>query len=385
MVKFDFNQAPKSAIKYLENKGYKTSFHYDEIAKAAHHKSFTVAKVMRHDLLHDIFISLDTAIKEGKHFDDFKKDIKPTLQKKGWWGEQDIVNPRTGEVKTINIGSNRLRTIYKTNMRVAYATARYKEQMKLPNSIYLEYVSALLESTRTSHSELHGTVLPRDDNFWNINYPPNDWGCKCKTRAISKKEVQKRGLKISSKAPGSVASKDWSYNVGDTSKVVALSQMNLDKSLSELHSTTKNKAYESLAQAELLNIFYKKMGVKKGDLFIDKVGDPIVIDDNLFTSSSGHTKIKVKDRHLLLDEMIPTIKNPDEIYLEWDIGNITGEKRLVKKMFRYITIDGKKRAVVAMFEYLKNKTQGMTLHLLNTNAGVEKKRTEKLIYQRESD
>ena len=381
MVKFNFNLAPKKAIDYLNNKGYKTSFNYDEIAKQAHHKSFTVAKVMRHDLLHDIFTSLDTAIKEGKHFDDFKKDIKPTLQKKGWWGKQDIVNPKTGEVKTINIGSNRLRTIFKTNMRVAYATARYKEQMKLPNSVYLEYVSALLENTRDSHAQLHGTVLPRDDSFWNTNYPPNDWGCKCKTRAVSKKEVEKRGLKISSNAPGFVASKDWNYHVGNTSKVSALSQIDLDKSLSKLHSATKNKAYESLSQAELLNMFYKKMGVKKGDSFIDKAGDPLVIDDNLFTSHTGHLKITKKDRHLLLDEMIPTIKNPDEIYLEWD----SKAHRLVKKMFRYITVDGKKRAMMAIFEYFKDKTQGVSLQLLDTGATVEKKRIEKLIYKRESD
>jgi hypothetical protein len=177
-------------------------------------------------------------------------------------------------------------------MRVAYATVRYKEQMKLPNSIYLEYVSALLENTRTSHRDLHGTVLPRDDNFWSSNYPPNDWGCKCKTRAISKKKAQKRGLTISSKAPKSVASKDWDYHVGDTSKVAGLS----------------------------------KMGLKKGEMFIDKAGDPLVIDDKLFTSASGHLKIAKKDRHLLLDEMIPTIKDPDEIYMEWDIGNITVKK-----------------------------------------------------------
>jgi uncharacterized protein with gpF-like domain len=76
-------------------------------------------------------------------------------------------------------------------MRVAYAIARCKEQMKLPNSIYLEYVSALLEKTRKTHKDLHGTVLPRDDSFWSKNYPSNDGGCKCKTRAISKKEAQR--------------------------------------------------------------------------------------------------------------------------------------------------------------------------------------------------
>ena len=127
------------------------------------------------------------------------------------------------------------------------------------------------------------------------------------------------------------------------------------------------------------------MGVKKGEMFIDKVGDPMIIDDNLFTSHTGHLKIAKRDRHLLLDEMIPTIKEPDEIYLEFEVGKITGEKRLLKKMLRYITVDGKKRAVIAIFEYLKDKTQGVSLHLVESANAVENKRVDKLIYKRESD
>ncbi|WP_294962565.1 phage minor head protein, partial [Sulfurimonas sp.] len=161
MVKINFNLAPREAIEYLGTKGFKTSFHYDEIAKEAHHKSFTVAKMIKQDLLKDVLGSLESAIKEGKHFDDFKKDIQPTLQKKGWWGKQDIVNPKTGEVKTINIGSSRLRHIYKTNMRIAYSKARYKEQMKLPNSVYLRYVSEMLSTSRDAHKAIHNTVLHR--------------------------------------------------------------------------------------------------------------------------------------------------------------------------------------------------------------------------------
>ncbi len=386
MVKFNFNLAPKRAIEYLRNKGYKLTFDYNEMQNTAHHKAFTVAKVTRLDLLHDIFNALDDALVSGKNFKDFQKEIKPILEKKGWWGKQDIVNPKTGEVKEVNIDAHRLRRIYKTNMRVAYSQARYKEQMKLPNSTYLQYISALLENTRKEHEALHNTVLPRDDIFWSTNYPPNAWGCVCKVRAVSEKWIKKRGLEISKEAPKSIASKDWNHNPA-SSNVAALSKINLDDSLNSLKSTKniKNESYKDLSEEALQDKFYKTLAIKKGELFIDKVNDPMIIDDSLFKTASGHTKIKKRDRHLYLDEIAKTIKEPDEIYLELKKGNLSKEKSLYKKMFRYINDNGKKRAVLVVFEYLKDKTQGVTAYYVDNSTQAEKRRIEKLIYKRESD
>lgn len=379
MVKFDFNLVPKEAIKYLQNKGYKLSFDYSELQKEAHDKAFTVAKITRLDLLHDMFNSIEDGMKKGIGFKEWQKEIKPTLQKKGWWGEQDITNPKTGEVKTINIGATRLRNIYKTNMRVSYAKARYQEQMKLPLSKYFQYVSALLENTRDEHEALHNTVLPREDIFWDTHYPPNGWGCVCKIRAVSKKWIEKKGLKISKEAPASVASKDWNYNVGKTPKLGTLSKVNLDQSLQKLQNSNKNKAYENLSDTELLETFYKKLGISAGATFIDKVGDPMTIDEHLFTSASGHSKLKKQDRHLYLDEIATTIASPDEIYLEWD----NKANRLVKKMFKYINNNNKKNASLVIFEYLKDKTQGVSAYHITSDSQIEKRRVEKLIYKKE--
>ncbi len=385
MVKFDFNLAPKEAITYLQNKGYKLSFDYNEIQKAAHHKSFTVAKITRLDLLHDVFTSLDDALKSGKHFDDFKKEIVPTLQKKGWWGKQDIINPRTGEVKIIDIGSRRLKNIYDTNMRVAYAHARHKQMKALPLSVYWRYQSALLERTRDEHAAMHGTIKHRDDSWWNTNYPPNGWGCKCKVTARSLKEIEKKGWKIEKGSTLNIASKDWDYNVGDTSKVSQLSKIDLDKSLSILSTlkSIKKENYKNLSEKELETKFYKTMGTKSGETFIDKVNDPIAIDKSLFLSASGHSKIKKQDRHLYLDEIAKTIKDPHEIYLEFDVGKITGEKRVLKKMFRYLNDDNKQRAILVIFEYLKDKTQGVSAYYVKEASQVSKRRFEKLIYKKE--
>jgi SPP1 gp7 family putative phage head morphogenesis protein len=213
IVEFNFNLAPKDAMKYLQNKGFTLSFDYDELIGEAHKKAFTVAKVTKQDLLEDILTNIDAALKDGRSFKDFKKELVPTLKKKGWWGEQDIVNPKTGEVKTINIGARRLRTIYETNMRVAYQVGRYKQMKVLPISVYWRYKSALLENTRDEHANMHGMILHRDDPWWITNYPPNGWGCKCKVTAHSKKDIQKRGWKIEDDKLRNIASKDWSHEI----------------------------------------------------------------------------------------------------------------------------------------------------------------------------
>ncbi len=380
MVSFDFNLEPTEAIDYLKNKGFKLTFNYDELIKEAHHKAFTVAKVTRADLLNDIHEELLKSLKDGIGFKEFKNNIKPTLQKKGWWGKQDIVNPSTGEIKTINIGARRLKTIYETNMRMAYNQGRYQQMQNLPLSVYWRYVSQRLNNSRDAHIAMHGIIKHRDDPFWKVNKPMNGWNCKCEVVAYSKKAIERKGWSIDEIPRKDIASKDFAYDTA-VSKISKLSKVDLDKSLSYLPKITNDINYDSLTDTALLAIFYKNLGVKENEIFIDKINDPMMINNSLFSNGEGDLKIRKKDRHLVIDELALAISNPDEIYLEWNEET----NRLIKKMFRYFTIKNKKRAVVAMFEYKKDKTQGITVYTIDTAASVEKKRIDKLIYKRESD
>lgn len=214
-VSFDFGFTPKEVIEYLRNKGYKLTFNYDDIIKEAHHRAFTVAKVTKLNLLEDIHTSLLEAMQSGKGFKEFKKNIVPTLKEKGWWGEVESINQETGEVKNIYVGSRRLKNIFKTNMRVAYNVGRYRQQKELPLSVYWRYSAIMDGQTRPTHSQKHGIVLHKDDIWWSTNYPPNDWGCRCKVRAYSKRQIEKRGWDIQKNTPEDIAGKDWNYNIGD--------------------------------------------------------------------------------------------------------------------------------------------------------------------------
>ena len=61
-----FKLAPSLAIKYFKNKNNKFSWDWYELWQDAHKKSFTVAKVMREDILKDIRSALDKALSERK-------------------------------------------------------------------------------------------------------------------------------------------------------------------------------------------------------------------------------------------------------------------------------------------------------------------------------
>lgn len=214
---YDFTKEPAELVEYLKNKGLKLTFNYEEMMHEAHHKAFTVAKVTKLDLLSDIHTSLQEALEQGKPFLQWKDELKPTLQEKGWWGEVEVTDPKTGEVKEIYVGSRRLKTIYDTNMRVAYAQGRYASQMQ-SDAEYLFYSAILDTRTRPDHSKLHGTILPKEHPWWNKNYPPNGWRCRCKARAYTKEELREKGLTPSNFTPPTIADKDWAYHVGKTDR-----------------------------------------------------------------------------------------------------------------------------------------------------------------------
>lgn len=192
-----FKLAPAAAIKYFRRKGQTFTWDWYELWQDAHKKTFTVAKVMREDILKNIRSALDKALSEGKTFKEFQKELKPTLQKKGWWGEQIVVDTQ-GNAEKVQLGSMyRLKTIYAVNMQTSYMTGRYKTQMdNVDNRPYWEYVAVLDNRTRPEHAQLHGLIYRYDDPFWASFYPPNGWRCRCRVNALSgynlKRKMQSR-------------------------------------------------------------------------------------------------------------------------------------------------------------------------------------------------
>ncbi|MEM1371743.1 MAG: phage minor head protein, partial [Pseudomonadota bacterium] len=133
------------------------------------------------------------ALAEGETFEQFAKRLEPILRQKGWWGRRTMLDPYTGEARTVQLGSpRRLRTIFETNMRVSFAAGSWArfERQKVARP-FLRYVAILDEATRQSHRRLHNIVLPVDHEFWIEFAPPNGWGCRCTLQNLSQRDVDR--------------------------------------------------------------------------------------------------------------------------------------------------------------------------------------------------
>lgn len=197
-----FDLKPAQAIEYLRGKGYAVSWNWYDTWREAHAKAFTVAKATRADILQDIREMVDKALDDGITFQQFKKELSPRLKAKGWWGKV-----RAGDVpggapdgvdpdKIVQLGSpRRLKTIFSANTRTAYAAGRYQGMREVADTRpWWQYLAVMDEKTRTEHRLLHENVYPHDHPFWTSHYPPNGFGCRCRVRSLSDRQLERFGL-----------------------------------------------------------------------------------------------------------------------------------------------------------------------------------------------
>jgi len=294
-MKFSFFEEPTAVYEYLKSKKPEAHFDYDEIVHDAHKKAFTIAKMTNLDLLKDMQSSLTKAFKDGIGFDEWKNSVKPMLAKKGWLGNIKVKDPKTGEEKEIYVGNRRLRTIFNTNMRTAYAKARYESQMQSLGE-YFRYTAVLDSRTREAHRKLHGKTLPKTDKFWDTNYPPNGWGCRCKVQVLTEAECIARG--IVPLADGSslpqAAEKDFRYNPG---KVDKTDEILKDKQNKALGAITSSLAKKNLKQS--LDGFEHERDIyvwqKSLDDMVNAVIGGKIIKDKIYqVAQVGELKANVK-------------------------------------------------------------------------------------------
>ena len=227
---FSFNTPPTDNVAFMMAKKPELHFDYDEIKFAAHQRAFTVAKITQIDLLAEIQASLENAFVEGQTYAEWSKELKPTLQKHGWLGNVTVTKLETGEPKEIFVGAKRLKTIFFTNARTAYHQSRARQQYEDGNE-FLRYVAIMDNRTRHEHAAMHGLILKKKDKFWETNYPPNGWNCRCRVDSYSQEDLDEFGWAESSPSKKlDIAEKDWAYDT-----------RNLQGNSSDLQLIIKNK------------------------------------------------------------------------------------------------------------------------------------------------
>lgn len=229
---------PEEAIRHFRSKGYHVGWDWRDTEAALHVRSFTAAKAARLDVLTAIRAAVDQSIADGAGYRAFRERLEPELVRLGWWGQQIRTDPETGKERVVQLGSpRRLRTIWQTNLRTAYAHGRWGRIQRLRGEMpYLRYVAVEDERTRPEHRAWHGVVLPVDDPWWDTHYPPNGWNCRCTVMQLSPGAMKRHGYQVTGSRPPFSSSGDkvpwrnkrtgqvhqvprgidpgWSHNVG---------------------------------------------------------------------------------------------------------------------------------------------------------------------------
>ena len=183
----------------------------------------------------------------GQAFAEFKRDLQPLLEKLGWWGRAELLDPLTRETREVQLGSpRRLRTIYDVNLRQAHAAGQWERiERTAKTHPYLLYELGPSREHRPEHVAWAGILLPADDPWWQTHFPPNGWGCKCRVRQVSRREAERLlasgryvtaapdlGLQeYVNRRTGQVVSvprgiePGWAYNAGQVSRLARARQL----------------------------------------------------------------------------------------------------------------------------------------------------------------
>lgn len=198
--------APEQAIDFLKSKKAQVTGPWTEWLDGQHARGFTAANVAKLDVLQDMQDSMVKALKNGQTLQQWKDGLIPELERKGWWGRKGTVEElkAAGRVDADGVIAKgltptRLKTIFQTNMQNAYMAGRYASMMEeAEERPYWEYVAVLDAKTRPAHRAMNGKIFRYDDAGWKSFYPTCGFGCRCRVRNFSKRDVERRKLQVDS-------------------------------------------------------------------------------------------------------------------------------------------------------------------------------------------
>ncbi|MGD9504557.1 MAG: phage minor head protein [Syntrophobacteraceae bacterium] len=207
------------AIDFFKAKGTELSpGGWRDVWRGANAKAFTVARVTNMDVLRDIRDEVRGAIAAGTTIDEFKKNLIPMLQRKGWWtpdGEKAKTTLPDGTVRK-RLTPWRLENIFDTNLQTAYSVGRYKQMMETAEARpYWQYKAILDASTRPTHAAQNGKVYDYRHPFWAQWLPPNGFHCRCYVKTLTGEDVKDRGLTVETVGTDLRPDEGWDYNPGE--------------------------------------------------------------------------------------------------------------------------------------------------------------------------
>ena len=213
-----FNLPFEEAIEYFKSKGIALSPEgWRQLWQQAHARAFTVAGVTDMEVLVDIKAAMQSALDTGTTLRDFKRDLAPALERRGWLAPQGqpawTTGPDGTEIKRLTAW--RLDTIFQTNLQVAYSVGHYTQMVEVAGARpYWQYHAIVDQCTRPEHAAMDGLIYHWQHPIWDVWYPPNGFNCRCYVSSLSAEDVEDRDLVVQTRGVHEQPDEGWRYNVG---------------------------------------------------------------------------------------------------------------------------------------------------------------------------
>ncbi|HHE3478041.1 TPA: PBECR2 nuclease fold domain-containing protein [Pasteurella multocida] len=385
---------------------------WTDIYAAEHDYAAVVAGAHRREIIEDFAAAIQDFIENGKTLEDFRQAFDEIVKKHQWQYKG---------------GRNwRSRVIFETNLRSSYQAGRYAQLDEMRESMpYWEYVhSDAVIHPRPEHMAWDGLILRHDDPWWKTHFPINAWGCQCSVIARSQRYMDKMGLQIDTAPPLQLEPKivgarsanprlvnvpkgidpGFEYAPGasrleshvpfnrdsDNTKRVSVFparaqtdiEMPLPRKLSSEKILPSDQSDEFYIQ-HFLSEFNATSG--KPVVFFDVMQEPLVISKSLFTSRSGHSKLKKRGREKYMLLLAEALKFPDEIWVQaeyfHDIKHLVVRRRYISRI--EIEENGEIIPTLAVFEVGKDGWIGITDFVAEKADYIKQVRSGILLYRRE--
>lgn len=413
-----FNQPFAEQIAYFEQKEPRPSKTWTDIKGADHDRAFLIAGAKDRDMLADFQTAIARAIRDGSTLETFRADFDRIVAQYGWTYKGDR--------------GWRTRVIFETNIRTSYMAGRLKQMrdpavMKArPYWMYRHGMTRKPKVPRPQHKAWDRKVLPADDPWFQVHFPPNDWFCSCGVVTLSERDLERLGLTVSESpeplnepftdpvtgqlsekpqgvgygwdhAPGDLWERGLTPSQVDAFNVRDVIQADAAEPLDALIASTTPIKTSTIGAGKTpetyVDAFLRPFGAtrERATLYRDKTGEPLAISADMFRDDEGGWKIMKRGREVHAAQLAEAIRDPDEIWMGVVERPIAGDQgggteRLVDR--RYIRVDPK-TGLLAIFELVGNQWMGRTAFVPKRKKSVKtdvnqinRRRTGLLVFRR---
>lgn len=138
---------------------------------------------------------------------------------------------------------------------------------------YLRYVTMEDNLVRVEHRPLHGVIAEVGSAFWNMNYPPNGWNCRCYAEQLTRSEAEALP-EYGKPAPGYMPPDGFRRNVGRDGRLPG----DADRHFDEYRDGPDQELFSTEAgQARSGRIRLTEAGEK---YMRDASGYPVIMDEH---------------------------------------------------------------------------------------------------------